>query len=283
MVEILPSHEIAKRPNPFRGGVNAMKRLTPKKKWGQNFLRNMGAVRQIVEAVGAEPGELVLEIGPGEGALTRDLAKLDCRLRLIEIDPDLVARLRGELGTTVEIVHGDATETALPDEPFKAVGNLPYNVATPIIRTVIASRGFRRAVFMVQKEVAERLLAKPGDRDYGYLTVFRAAYADARKLVTLSPGSFYPKPKVWSAVVVLTPRSNGLRNERECVIAVASRAFRMRRKTLANNLSGWRDLDKSTATACITAAGLPADVRAEQLSLDDFDRLETRILELSSS
>lgn len=254
-----------------------MKRLSPKKKWGQNFLRNQGAVRQIVDAIGAAPGDLVLEIGPGEGVLTREIAKLDCRLRLIEIDPELAGRLRGELGGRAEIVEGDATETPLPDEPFKAAGNLPYNVATPIIRGVIASPLFRRAVFMVQKEVAERLLAKPGDREYGYLTVFRELYSDAKKLVTLSPASFFPRPKVWSAVVVLTPAARPLANDATSVLAIASQSFRMRRKTLANNLAGFRGLTKAQAEECIAAVGLAPAIRAEELSLAQFDRLETEV------
>lgn len=254
-----------------------MKRLSPKKKWGQNFLRNRGAVRQIVEAVEARPDDLVLEIGPGEGALTRDLAQLDCRLRLVEIDPELASRLRAELGERAEIVEGDATDTPLPAEPFKAVGNLPYNVATPIIRGVISSPNFRRAVFMVQKEVAERLLAAPGDGEYGYLTVYRELYADARKLVTLSPASFHPRPKVWSAVVVLTPAERNLANDAASVLAIASQSFRMRRKTLANNLSGWRGLAKGDAEQCIESAGLAPGIRAERLSLADFDRLESAV------
>lgn len=256
-----------------------MKRLSPKKKWGQNFLRNAGAVRQIAEAVEARPHELVLEIGPGEGALTHRLAELDCRLRLVEIDPELAARLRADFGGRAEIVEGDATQVPLPDEPFKAVGNLPYNVATPIIRAVIACPNFRRAVFMVQKEVAERLLASPGEGEYGYLTVFRELYADARKLVTLSPASFYPRPKIWSAVVVLTPATRNLGNDAESVLAIASQSFRMRRKTLANNLAGWRGLSKSEAASCIAAAGIDHGIRAEQLSLWDFDRLETAVRE----
>jgi 16S rRNA (adenine1518-N6/adenine1519-N6)-dimethyltransferase len=256
-----------------------MKRLSPKKKWGQNFLRNAGAVRQIAEAVEAQPNDLVLEIGPGEGALTRRLAELDCRLRLVEIDPELAARLRVDFGERAEILEGDATRVALPLEPFKAVGNLPYNVATPIVREVIANSNFRRAVFMVQKEVAERLLASPGDGEYGYLTVFRETYADARKLVTLSPASFYPRPKVWSAVVVLTPAERNLANDAESVLAIASQSFRMRRKTLANNLAGWRGLSKSDAEACIASLGLDLGIRAERLSLSDFDRLETAVRE----
>lgn len=256
-----------------------MKRLSPKKKWGQNFLRNAGAIRQIVEAVEAVPGELLLEIGPGEGALTHSLAALDCRLRLVEIDPELAARLRSELGPRVEVVEGDATETPLPREPFKAIGNLPYNVATPIIRGVISSPFFRRGVFMVQKEVAERLLASPGDSEYGYLTIFRHAYADARKLVTLSPGSFFPRPKVWSAVVVLTPAARALQNDITSVLALTSRAFRMRRKTLANNLVGWHGLAKGEAEACIEAAGLAPGVRAETLGLEDFDRILVKATE----
>src|SRR5438128_1434538 len=177
----------------------------PKKKWGQNFLRNRGAVTRIVEAI--EPGrdELILEIGPGEGVLTEKLAELPNELMVIEIDPDLAAQLRARFGSRVDVRNDDATEAPLPPRPFRAVGNLPYNVGTPILRRVIAGTNWRRAVFMLQKEVAERLTAGPRDEQYGFLTLYARLFATARILMTLDPGSFHPRPKVRSAVVVLDP------------------------------------------------------------------------------
>jgi 23S rRNA (adenine-N6)-dimethyltransferase len=122
----------------------------PQKKWGQNFLRNPGAADHIVEALEAAPEELILEIGPGEGVLTRRLVTLPNRILAWEIDPDLVERLHAAY-PTVNLVHTDATREPLPEEPYRAVGNLPYNVATPILRRVVASSHWRRAVFMFQK------------------------------------------------------------------------------------------------------------------------------------
>src|SRR5436190_23106050 len=177
----------------------------PKKKWGQNFLRNRGAVERIVSAIEPEPEDLILEIGPGEGVLTEKLAELPNDLTVIEIDPDLAQRLRTRFGDRVEVLSDDATEAPLPARPFRAVGNLPYNVGTPILRRVIADPNFRRAVFMLQKEVADRLVAKPRDEQYGYLTLYRQLFASARILMKLDPGSFHPSPKVRSAVVVLDP------------------------------------------------------------------------------
>src|SRR5256885_15642210 len=179
--------------------------MRPKKKWGQNFLRNRGAVERIVAAVEAEPSEFVLEIGPGEGALTSRLLELyPERVTAIEIDPDLAAALRSRF-PSLTIINDDALSAPLPTHPYRAVGNLPYNVGTPILRRVIADPNCKRAVFMLQKEVAERLVAKPGTEHYGYLTLYTQLFASAKILMTLDPGSFFPPPKVKSAVVVLDP------------------------------------------------------------------------------
>ena len=120
---------------------------------------------------------MIVEIGPGEGVLTEKLAELANDIVAIEIDPDLAARLRSRLKGRVEIRNEDALEAPLPDRPFRAVGNLPYNVGTPILRRVIADPNCRRAVFMLQKEVAERLTAKPRDEQYGFLTLYAAMFA----------------------------------------------------------------------------------------------------------
>lgn len=247
--------------------------MKPKKKWGQNFLRNRGAVEKIVAAVDAAPDEVVVEIGPGEGVLTEKLVALPNRVVAVEIDPDLAARLRAKFGDRLELRHEDAVDAQYPESPYRAVGNLPYNVATPILRRAIADPHCRRAVFMLQKEVADRIVAKPGTEAYGYLTLYVQAYAETRVLMTLDPKSFYPPPKVRSAVVVLDPRDPGLTSPREEVLDLISTSFRMRRKKLINNLINWRDLTRERALEAMRAAGIDEDTRAETLSLADFDRL----------
>ena len=247
--------------------------VRPKKKWGQNFLRNRGAVERIVAAVEAEPHEVIVEIGPGEGVLTESLARLPNRVLALEIDPELAARLRTRFGDRLELRNEDALRAELPAEPFRAVGNLPYNVGTPILRRVVADPRFRRAVFMLQKEVADRVVAGPGTEAYGYLTLYIAAYASARILMTLDPGSFHPRPKVRSSVVVLDPHDPGLRTPRDEVLDLVSVSFRMRRKKLVNNLTGWRGLTRAGAIELIERAGLDSDVRAETMTLHQFDGL----------
>jgi len=242
--------------------------MAPKKKWGQNFLRNRGAVARIVEAVEAPPDELILEIGPGEGVLTEELAKLPNDVEAIEIDPELAAQLRARFGERVAIRNEDATDAPLPARPYRAVGNLPYNVGTPILRRVIAGGSWRRAVFMLQKEVADRLVAKPRDEPYGYLTLYTQLFARARILMTLDPGSFHPRPKVRSAVVVLDPDRKPFANE--AMLELISAAFRMRRKKLVNNLTTY---DRAQLIQAMERLELNPDARAEELSLDDFARL----------
>ena len=237
--------------------------------WGQNFLRNRGAVEKIVTAVEPQPGEVILEIGPGEGVLTEKLASLGVPFKAIEIDPELAATLRMRFGDV--IVTDDATTTPMPDRPFRAVGNLPYNVGTPILRRVIADPHFRRAVFMLQKEVVDRLVAKPGDEQYGYLTLYVQLFARARTLMTLDPGSFHPPPKVRSAVVVLDPDRKPYASEE--LIALISTAFRMRRKKLVNNITGFRGWSREEALERIRRAGLDENVRAEEMGLEEFAAL----------
>src|SRR5947209_1287801 len=242
----------------------------PKKKWGQNFLRNRGAVERIVAAVEPRPDETVVEIGPGEGVLTEKLAALGVPVTAIEIDPELAAALRSRLGDRVEIRNEDALESPLPETPFRAVGNLPFNVGTPILRRVISDPHCKRAVFMLQKEVADRLVAKPRDEPYGYLTLYTQLYANARTLMTLDPRSFYPPPKVRSAVVVLDPRPPDITCDREALLRLISASFRMRRKKLTNNLTDW---PKYVVLAAMQSAGIEETARAEELGLHEFDRI----------
>lgn len=242
----------------------------PQKKWGQHFLVNAGAVHKIVAAVEPLPGELVLEIGPGRGALTRLLTESYERVAAIEIDPVLAERLREEL-PSLEVTLGDATEAALPEYPFVAVGNLPYNVATPIIRRLAAAPQMRRGVFMVQKEVADRITARPGDPDWGWFSMAVQSYGRTRSLLTLGPGSFRPRPKVSSAVIIFDREPRTFLTSAEEVLAVASQAFNQRRKTLLNSLSAGNDRER--LREAIASLGLPPEIRAEQLTLEQFDTL----------
>jgi 16S rRNA (adenine1518-N6/adenine1519-N6)-dimethyltransferase len=243
--------------------------MSPKKKWGQNFLRNRGAVEKIVAALEPRPGEVIVEIGPGEGVLTEKLVTLGNEVTAIEIDPDLAAQLRAKFGDI--IVSDDALTAPLPVRPYRAVGNLPYNVGTPILRRVIADPNFQRAVFMLQKEVADRLVARPRDEQYGFLTLYRELFASARILMKLDPRSFYPPPKVRSAVVVLDPDRKPFASD--ALINLISTAFRMRRKKLINNLIGWRDLSRDEVTRLLDKADIGPNARAEELGVRDFARL----------
>jgi 16S rRNA (adenine1518-N6/adenine1519-N6)-dimethyltransferase len=250
--------------------------MRPKKKWGQNFLRNRGAVEKIVAAIEPQPGEVVVEIGPGEGVLTEKLAALPNDVMAIEIDPELAERLRQRL-PNVTIVNEDAVDAALPGRPFRAVGNLPYNVGTPILRRVIADPNCLRAVFMLQKEVADRLVAKPRGEQYGYLTLYVALFAKARILMTLDPGSFFPPPKVRSAVVVLDPERKPFVSQ--SFIDLISASFSMRRKKLVNNLTSW---PKPLLLRAMAAAEINEGARAEELSLDEFARLHSALADPAS-
>jgi 16S rRNA (adenine1518-N6/adenine1519-N6)-dimethyltransferase len=245
--------------------------VRPKKKWGQNFLRNRGAVEKIVAAIEPARDDVIVEIGPGEGVLTDHLATLGNQVMAIEIDPDLAQRLRTRL-PNIEVRNEDALDAPLPARPFRAVGNLPYNVGTPILRRVIADPNLRRAVFMLQKEVAQRLTAKPRDEQYGFLTLYAQIFTASRILLTLGPKSFHPPPKVDSAVVVLDPHAPPPGHDR--LIDLVSAAFRMRRKKLVNNLTEW---PREIVIQALRDAHLDEGVRAEEMTLDDFRRLAQRL------
>ena len=259
--------------------------MKPKKRFGQHFLRNRGAVAKIVAAVEPQPGEIIVEIGPGEGVLTEKLLEI-APVIAIEIDRDLAPALKERFGERLEVRNEDALDAPLPDRPYRAVGNLPYNVGTPILRRVIADDHWTRAVFMLQKEVADRIVAKPGDDDYGYLTLYTQLYASAKKLMTLDPKSFYPPPKVRSVVVVLEPDRKAFASSE--LLDLLSVAFRMRRKTLVNNLTGWRGVSRDDVVRALAAVGIDERVRAETLSLEQFERIreavhhkDTKITKLS--
>ena len=244
--------------------------LPAQQSFGQNFLIDRHALQAVVEAAGVGPTDTVLEVGPGLGVLTHELSKRAARVVAVELDrrlePVLAETLAGR--ENVEIVWKDALKfdfTALPAGSL-LVANLPYNIATPLLVTALESRVFSRLVAMVQREVAERLVATAGDEQYGAVSLITRYYSEARIVRNVAPGSFYPAPEVTSAIVRLDARG-GVR-PRPQLFAVVRDAFRHRRKTLARNLQ--MATDESIAQAVCEAA---REVGGEALDLAAFEKL----------
>jgi 16S rRNA (adenine1518-N6/adenine1519-N6)-dimethyltransferase len=250
--------------------------LVPKRGFGQSFLIAPDVARRIAEAAipGAERGEAtVVEIGAGTGALTHELAARAKHVIAIERDRDLVPLLRETLPDHVEVVEADAKSFDYP-RGIVLAGNLPYQITGPLLQRAVGHTGLVRAVFMVQAEVASRLLASPGTKEYGALTVFVRAAFDVARLMRVAAGSFYPQPDVTSAVVVLTPRGDRI-EETSRFQALVHAAFEKRRKTLRN---AWRGLapDDLIAAAALTA-GVSLDARGETLSVEQFALMSDRM------
>lgn len=240
---------------------------------------NARTVEKILDALGAGEGDTVVEIGPGRGALTRPLLDRGARVLAIEIDDDLGAALFAELKERafhlqrVDALEADvaaALEEIGATPPVPMIGNLPYESATPMLRKFVrAPELFSRIVAMVQREVADRITARPGSREYGFLTLDVGAHARTRKLFDVSPGDFAPHPLVTSSVIELVPYAP--EKAAEPALKIASAGFNTRRKTLLNALTPlW---GRERARLAIEAAGFPPSVRAETLALPDFHAL----------
>ena len=226
---------------------------------GQHFLISSSILDRIAAAACPERVPLALEIGPGRGALTEKLLERADRVIAIELDIDLVGHLRARFDHRLEVIHSDILAVDLGQfGPVPIVGNLPYYITSPILEKV-ARLDFPRAVFLMQREVAERLTAVPGTRDYGYLSVQTGVFAQSRILFHVKPGAFRPPPKVDSSVVLLERRAAPL-TDTEGFLAFASACFRQKRKTLRNNLV--ETYGKAAVDALPEAAK-----RAEQLSI----------------
>lgn len=243
-----------------------------RQKLGQHFLIRGSILERIAAAVCPAPTELVIEIGPGRGALTEKLLQRAKRVIAIELDPFLVAHLRQKFqgDPRLEVIHSDVLDVDLSQWGQAPVaGNLPYYITSPILEQAIRS-GLPRAVFLIQKEVAERLVAQPGHREYGYLTVHTALYATIRLLFAVKPAAFHPPPKVDSAVVLLEPHHRDLGVDPAKLVRFVGRSFEHKRKTLRNNLAGYYGKD-------VIGAWPEAGLRAEQIPVEDFVRMYARI------
>ena len=249
-----------------------------RKKFGQHFLAPAWADK-VVQAIKPARDERFLEIGPGPGALTLRLAPRVDRLTAIEIDRELAAELQPRLPANVDLVIADILDVDLAPYvvagPLRVAGNLPYNISTPILfKLLAAARQLVDATVMLQLEVAERLAASPGTRDYGVLTIFTALQADVQRLLTLPPGAFRPPPKVHSAVVRLTfkpsPLPPGLEPAFEKMVRTM---FMQRRKTLQNALRPFAEAAGHDSRTLLTAAGIDPVRRPETLAQDELIRL----------
>jgi 16S rRNA (adenine1518-N6/adenine1519-N6)-dimethyltransferase len=273
--------------------------IKAKKSLGQNFLVDKNISRRIVEAVSPQKRDLVIEIGPGTGALTRLLIESAGHVIALEIDPRLVEELRNSISSSnLEIVEADAlnvvwrqlitsAERAQESDAHprvRIVANLPYYISTPILQKLVEQHDLIfDMTLMLQTEVVERIAADPGGREYGYLSVLVQYYCEAKKLIDVPPSAFRPIPKVQSSVIRLVVRERPpvkVRNE-QGFFALVRAAFAQRRKTILNNL---RAAETRLGFAvpieqALEEAGIDSRIRAETLSIADFARLHRAITE----
>ncbi len=247
--------------------------MKTRKRFGQHFLHDPGVLRRIIEAVDPAPGDVIVEIGPGEGALTRPLLERIAHLTAIEIDRDLAARLSEEfLPERLTVLSADVLEFDFSSLPsgLRIVGNLPYNISTPILFHLAqyAAR-VRDMHFMLQLEVVRRMVAKHSTPDYGRLSVMLQTRFRMQKLFNVAAGAFRPPPKVESAVVRLVPAAEAPDWDEAVLAKLVREAFSARRKTLRNALP--------LAPADYEALGLDPKLRPENLSPADYLRITRRV------
>jgi len=252
-----------------------------RKRFGQNFLHDEAIISRIVHAIAPTAGEYLLEIGPGQGALTTELVESGARLDAVELDRDLIAPLLLRFGhqPNFTLHQADALSFELAkvgneQSKLRVVGNLPYNISTPLIFHLLSSVHLIRDMhFMLQKEVVERLAAEPGNGDWGRLSVMVQYYCEAEYLFTVPPSAFRPQPKVESAIVRLTPHSQLPHPAKDVRLLerLLREAFGQRRKMLRSSLSRLLNVD------AIEAAGIDATLRPEQLGLESFVRLADQL------
>lgn len=253
----------------------------PRKRFGQNFLRDEGVIEAIARAISPAAEDHIVEIGPGEGALTGALIGSGCRLDAIELDRDLTAGLLAafsiHLGFNLyscDALHFDFGGLAKEGGPLRIVGNLPYNISTPLIIQLLAQRQVIQDMhFMLQLEVVDRLAAAPGSKLWGRLGVLAQYHCEVEALFEVPPESFHPPPKVQSALVRLSPRKTSpwAEVDKTALGRCVALCFAQRRKTLRNNLRGHLD------DVALQALGIDPGARAETLSIESFIALTSAL------
>lgn len=249
-----------------------------RKRFGQHFLTSGHTIEQIVSAIAPQPGEIIVEIGPGRGAITKPLAHQATTLHAIELDRDLAAKLKNQFRAYQNvIIHAaDALKfdfAALGNE-LRFVGNLPYNISTPLLFHLLRFESIVKDMhFMLQKEVVDRMSASPGSKDYGRLTIMLACHLDVVPLFDVAADAFTPPPKVTSSFVRLNPLPHDRFDirDRQLLEKVVKQAFSQRRKTLRNAIKGL------AGEAEITAAGLNPGMRAEEIPLPGWIALANNL------
>lgn len=252
-----------------------------RKRFGQNFLHDPGVIRRIIGAIGPRPGQRLVEIGPGRGAITLPLLQACGQLDVVELDRDLVEPLAraaagaGELRIhQADALQFDFTALAGDDDRLRVVGNLPYNISTPLLFHLLTQSGYIQDMhFMLQKEVVARMAAVPGNGDYGRLSVMLQYHCKVENLFHIGPGAFTPAPRVDSAFVRLTPwaRPPAQVNDYASLGKVVRQAFAQRRKTLRNTLKGL--LTETEIRDC----GCDPSARPETLALPQYAALANRL------
>lgn len=268
------------------------------KKFGQNFLIDTHVLEKIISAAGIEKTDFVLEIGPGIGTMTQYLCESAREVAAVEIDRNLIPILEDTLKEydNVEIIPADILKVDIADmvrqknngEPIKVVANLPYYITTPILMNLLESRiPVKDITIMVQKEVALRMCAGPGSKDYGALSLAVQYYAEPQIVANVPPNCFIPRPNVGSAVIRLVCHKNPpvqVKDEK-LLFQIIRASFNQRRKTLANGLNnvGNLHLTKEQIEKSILALGVPVNVRGEKLTLEQFAKLSDEIKQISNA
>lgn len=261
--------------------------LHPKKPWGQNFLVDPSMVERIVDELGVTSEDTVVEFGAGTGALTFPLSDRAGKVFAVERDRDLVALLENELDAdNVEVIAADAAkfsfDSVTPSEGLYVIGNLPYNITAPILFHLHENRDrFKRAILMVQKEVADRLSAQPEDgKDYSILSILFGAFFYVEQAIFVPRKYFFPKPRVDSVIILLEPLAQPAApiDDEARFQQTVKIAFAQRRKTLMNNLkAGFKDLSKEQLQAILDELGLDAQQRGETLTIPQFAALSNKL------
>jgi 16S rRNA (adenine1518-N6/adenine1519-N6)-dimethyltransferase len=251
--------------------------MKPRKRFGQHFLTDPYLLQRFALAIGPKTNDHLVEIGPGQGALTDYLVGTSKKFDLIEIDRNLIPLLKNKYSTQATLHEADALSfdfgSLVTDKKLRLFGNLPYNISTPLLFHLFSNIDIILDMhFLLQKEVVDRLIAQPGQRNYGRLSVMSQFFCDAESVITVPPEAFDPPPRVMSAFVRLHPRANTLTvKSHQQLQAIVREAFNYRRKTLSNSLKQWITAEQ------LTQLGINPTRRPQELSVEDYIQISNSI------
>ena len=242
-----------------------------RKKWGQNFLIDPNIIRKIISVLNPDKKQTILEIGPGKGALTKMLSTMDLTLHAVEIDPMLCDYLKGEKLNNVKIYNEDILKFDCSEMPknYMIIGNLPYNISTPILFKFMEELQWHKMVIMLQKEVAERIVSNHGNKKYGRISIMMQSFFEVNLEFNIPKTVFNPQPKITSSLLLIKPKKN-INTEYKKLKLVVENAFKHRRKKLAHNLKNIIEENQYNEIK---------DKRAEQLSVVDYQKLSHYIID----